>query len=94
MENPSSTTKGGLFPLDHRQRKGTDNRDLKKRGMHIVNRCVFCQIKEETCDHLLNTCSVTEEMWRFLGLSFETNFISEPQIVDKLRVLPRCAYLS
>ena len=43
---------------------------VKKRGWALANRCYFCQVEEESIDHLLLHCEKTRVLWEMLFTLF------------------------
>ncbi|CAN1763258.1 Putative ribonuclease H protein At1g65750, partial [Linum perenne] len=51
-----------LWMAYHKKLATIDN--LQKRGIHLVSRCVLCEVSCESVDHLLWQCSFTKEVWQ------------------------------
>lgn len=65
--------------------------NLNRRNMMLINRCTLCKSTEESVRHLFNDCAFSQLVWRFFGISFGVNFLSEPDIDGKLKVKPSTA---
>ncbi|KAF3773305.1 putative ribonuclease H protein [Nymphaea thermarum] len=44
---------------------------IQKTGIHLANRCSFCQCEEETNAHVLINCKVAKEVWRYIAAKFD-----------------------
>ena len=48
---------------------------IKKRRRALANRCYFCQVEEESIDHLLLHCEKTRALWEMLFTLFGVSWI-------------------
>ena len=57
---------------------------VKKRGWTLVNRCYFCQAKEESIDHLLLYCEKTRALWEMFFTLFIVSWVFLSSIRETL----------
>ena len=57
---------------------------VKKRGWDLANRCSFCQVEEESIDHLLLHCEKTRALWVMLFTLFGVSWVFPSSIRETL----------
>ena len=73
--NPIVPPKLGFFAWEASWGKVLTLDQLKRRGIHIANRCFLCEEHEETIDHLLIHCSRAKMLWDLLLAITEANWV-------------------
>ena len=58
--------------------------NMKRRGIHHVNRCSLCMQQEETTDHLYFACDYTKWIWKEILQRFELNRMPQPNLHQEL----------
>ncbi|KAF3782894.1 hypothetical protein EJ110_NYTH33503 [Nymphaea thermarum] len=58
---------------------------IQKTGIHLANRCSFCQCDEETNAHVLSNCKVATEVWRYITAKFDRVKFSKGAIADAFK---------
>ncbi|CAL1367533.1 unnamed protein product [Linum trigynum] len=78
-----------LWLVYHKKILTIDN--LKKKGLHIPNRCVLCKGDEESPNHLFITCAFSRQVWGGVKcfVKIEGSAVAGLDISERIRLWPR-----
>ena len=57
---------------------------LKKRGIHLANRCPLCKREEENLDNLLLRCDKVQDLWALLFVIFGISWVLPSPVQEKM----------